>query len=178
MMIIKNLVLAAVIVLSGCSGYVNLGSQADKETGGRVVKFDYAGGYTSPERGLDILEQQAHTETVVLLEKQLREAIRNKDEAEITRLNNLVAGSYSASSQSFRNLSIINKTPDHVITVLDGPFQDLELAPGESSKDRRPIPVGLYKIKFEYCRNGSSSCYKKTVNVAIGKYRTEPLTVR
>ena len=77
-------ILLIIVLAAGCAR-VNLGLDKNEN-----IKFNEAGGYASPERGLDILEQQSVAQTSILLQKKLRVAINSGNQGQIDKILQMI----------------------------------------------------------------------------------------
>lgn len=171
--------LAICLFLSSCAAYVKL----DKDSGG--IKIDHAGGYASPERGLRILEEQTYVqerqELLTVRKKlyqKLAKAIDSSDEKEIIKTQKMIEvmnNDFSASAVKCRYLGIRNSDPNHAIRIKNGPFEGQYLNPGEKTHTKRPFPVGVFSLEYEWYRVGTSSSGTNTIHISIGEYRTEDI---
>ena len=136
-------VIFSVLFLSGCAR-VSLDLNQNGE-----IRADGAGGYTSPERYLDIQDKQGKTETLVFLNKQLRLArLSNNVKREIHLINLINSIRQETPYPLFDNkgnvlLQIKNVSSNYNIKV-----GDETLSPGQISQSTFPFLYGK-KSKME-----------------------------
>ena len=77
----------------------------------------------------------------------------------------------------YRYLSIVNATSDFKVVLLSEPFASITLEPGEKTKLKKPFYVGVYPLTFKWYKIGSIQKGTKTVNISIGRERSEPIKI-
>lgn len=79
--------------------------------------------------------------------------------------------------EQHRFLAIRNITNDYVVEIESEPFSGASLAPGEKTREKKAFPVGLYQLKFKWCKIGGTNCANKKINISIDRRRTVPITI-
>lgn len=174
---IMLLVSMAILMLSGCVG-AHYGSQAqyDKDNdwyfladSGEVANIKYD--------KLEIEKMQEKYITLNLLQKKLQTAINSGNTAEVNNTLSIIDHLNNESSYTCRNLGLKNASGKYVVKIASEPFTGITLTPATEIRERKCIPVGLYRLEYEECILGGSSCTHQTVNVSIGPRRTDPITI-
>ena len=166
------LVLLTVLAFSSCAR-VNFGLDNEKN-----IQFNHAGGFASPERGLDIIEQQATTKVKINLYNKLNNAITDNNTEEIKKTLNLIKKiEGNEINGDYRNLKIQNIARGYSVTITSEPFCGLTLNYGEKSKYARHIPVGIYVLKYQEYKGGGHGYTNKKCNIPISVNRTTPITI-
>jgi len=207
--------LAVCFFFFGCAAHVKL-TQDDSG-----IKFDHAGGYASPERGLEILEEQIYVQErqeILALKKSLYKKLTtaidslnagkitkklevmidsltatgslnageiNKIQKMIESMNNgfstaqtmieAIDNSFSSSTAKCRYLGIRNSDPKYSVRIKNGPFEGQYLNPGERTHTKKPFPVGVFPLEYEWYQIGTNSRGTNTIHLSIGEYRTEDI---
>lgn len=156
------------LLISGCAR-VNYGLSSD-----RKIQFDRAGGYSSPERGLEVLAKQSDTETKILLDEKLRAAIKSADPENVRQAVDTIKLIYS-DERNVLELGIRNSATCRV-KILSAPFRDLQLDPGEESFKKDFLPDSIYELRYIEYRDRRSA--EARINILLEAGRTTPITIR
>jgi hypothetical protein len=137
-------------IISGCAARVNLGLDQNGN-----IKFDRAGGYSSPERGLRIKLKQEETKTLLLVEEHLQEAIETNEDGDIdkwlTRKEKVANATVAVKVRVAVKIS--NPTP-WTGEIKSGEFAGLIIMPGETTVETRKVPVGKYSFLIKNHKTG------------------------
>lgn len=170
--------LIAIFFLVGCAPKAILSGEEITIGGYQTVQFKIEKmqkGKVTPERSIEILEEQSRSQTNLLLERQLREAIASNDDNTIEDiLKRMDAVNFGASSE-YRYLKAVNKSSKYAITMNNGPFAGVTLGPGEKTKDRRPFPMGIFQLSYKWYNVQGNNKGINNRNIMVGEKRTNPI---
>ena len=167
--VLSIVLLATILFASGCA-WVNFGLDKDGK-----VQIDDAGGFSSPERGFRILTTQSDTETRILLDQKLRDAINSNNRQKIEEVvdeTRLVYGKIGGILKlGVKNLATCR------VKLASSPFAEKYLNPGEETDFKEDfLPDRIYQLKYIEYRNKQP--LKVSINILLESGRTTPITIR
>ena len=179
--VICTLAVTSLLSISCARVGIRLTESTDKQNQSvqQKIVFDSAGGWATPERGLNILDQQADSQTYILLQKKLREAIKADDQEQVDKILEMMKKieNQGYAQEKYCKLKVKNNLPDSVITIESEPFAGITLNYGKETKHTRSIPVGILKFKYREYITGKDGYSTIKVNVSIPPGRTRPITI-